>query len=207
MAAIHQDRDILKYEPGLFTNTAFLNQCLGKGTNGAVSGTSFGAIGGNFINKGVTAGGVIFLQSLDGTINAAYEIVSVEADTELIISILRSDPEQTPISVGTASGLIYRILTFAPQAAEAAFALSQRLGLKPGCPDGQYGFEDLTDTSILRQASVFTTIAIIYSGLYGSGTGAASDLKAMWDMYQAKQEHYTSCAEAAIQRCRLSLED
>jgi hypothetical protein len=59
----------------------------------------------------------------------------------------------------------------------------------------------------LKQASVFTAIAIIYSGLYGSGTGDASDLKATWDMYQAKHEHYESCAEAAIQRCRLSLED
>ena len=204
---LHQDIDILKYEPGLFTNTAFLNQCLGKGTNGVVSGTSFSATGGDFINKGVTAGGVIFMQSLDGMINGAYEIVSVGSATQLTISVVRGDVEQAPIAVGSATGLIYRIITFAPQAADAAFALSQQLGLKPGCPDSQYGFEDLTDASVLKQASVLATIAIIYGSLYGSGTGAASDLKAMWDMYLAKQEHYASCAEAAVQRCRLSLED
>jgi hypothetical protein len=207
MAAIHKDIDILKYEPGLFSSAAFLNQCLSKGTNGIVSGTSFSATGGDFINKGVTAGGVIFMQSLDGTINAAYEIVAVGSATQLTISVVRGDAGQAPISVGTASGLIYRILTFAPQTAEAAFVLSQRLGLKPGYPDSQYGLEDLTDTVVLKQASIFTVIAIIYSGLYGSGTGTASDLKAMWDMYQAKQEHYASCAEAAIQCCRLGLED
>jgi len=208
MAAIHQDIDILKYEPTLFTaNTPYMAQCFGKGASGVLDGTSLTVSGVNFETLGVHAGHVIYLSSLDGMINGAYEIVDVVDATTLTVSVLRAEITDTPIPIGTGSGLIWRIITFAPQTAEAAFALSQRLGLKPGCPDSQYGFEDLTDTSVLKQASVFTAIATIYSGLYGSGTGTASDLKATWDMYQAKQEHYASCAEAAIQRCRLSLED
>jgi hypothetical protein len=208
MTMLHKDTDILKYEPALFTaSTAFAAQSFGKGANGVLNGTTLTVSGGTFQTVGVQAGHVIYLQSLDGMINGVYEIVAVVNNTTLTVSALRAETTDPAIPIGTGSGLIWRIITFAPQAAQATFALSQRLGLKPGCPDSLYGFEDLTDASVLKQASVFTAIAIIYSGLYGSGTGAASDLKATWDMYQAKQEHYTSCAEAAIQCCRLSLED
>jgi hypothetical protein len=204
MAVLHQDRDILKYEPALFGNALFVSQTVGKGATGVLNATAFSATGGNFTSLGISAGWVIFLQSLDGVINGAYEITAVVSATALTISVLRADSAGAAIPVGTGSGLIWRIMTFAPQAAEALFSITQRLGIAPGNPDSPYGIEDI-DSAVLRQASVFSALAVLYGSLYGSGTGTASELKAAWDMYLAKQKMYATMAEAAIGQCRISL--
>jgi hypothetical protein len=202
MAVLHKDVDIMKYEPNLFTSgTVYSAQTYGKGASGVLSGTSFTVSGGTFQTVGVQAGHVIYIQSLDGMINGVYEIVAVVSNTVLTVSALRAETTDPSIPIGTGTGLIWRIITFAPQAVEAAFALSQRLGLKPGCPDSQYGFENLTNVSVLKQASVFTALAIIYGGMYGSGASEDN----IWATLKAKQEYYTECADAAIQRCRLGL--
>jgi hypothetical protein len=202
MAVLHKDIDILKYDPGLFTSgTAFAAQTFGKGANGVLSSTSFTVSGGTFQTVGVQAGHVIYIQSLDGMINGIYEIVAVVSNTVLTVSALRAETTDPAIPVGTGTGLIWRIITFAPQAAEAAFTLSQRLGLKPGCPDSQYGFENLTNTNVLKQASIYTALTIIYSGMYASG---ASDGN-IWANFKTKLDYYQDCADAAIGRCQLSL--
>jgi hypothetical protein len=202
MAMLHKDVDIMKYDPNAFTSgTVFAAQTYGKGATGVLSSTSFTVSGGTFQNVGVQTGHVIYLQTLDGTINGIYEIATVVSNTVLTVSALRAETTDPAIPVGSASGVIWRIITFAPQAAEAAFMLSQRLGLKPGCPDSQYGFENLTNTNVLKQASVFTALAIIYSGMYASG--ALDDN--IWANVKTKMEYYQECADAAIGRCRLGL--
>lgn len=196
---LHKDADILRYEPALFGNAMFTSQTLGKGANGVLSGTAFTATGGNFTSLGLGAGSVIFLQSLDGVINGAYEITAVVSATALTVSVLRADSAAAAIPVGTGSGLIYRIITLAPQAAEAEFAVTQRLGLKPGAADSLYDLADIA-SSVLRQASVFTALTHIYASLYGSVTEAATST-----MYKTKYEIYKAFAEAALARCRISL--
>ncbi|MBM4104509.1 MAG: hypothetical protein FJ263_10795 [Planctomycetes bacterium] len=202
MALLHKDIDILKHDPGLFTaSTPYMTQSFGKGANGVLSNTSFTVSGGNFQTAGVQAGHVIYIQSLDGMINGVYEIAAVVSNTALTVSAPRAETTDPAIPIGSGSGLIWRIITFAPQAAEAAFTLSQRLGLKPGCPDSQYGFENLTNMNVLKQASVYTALAIIYSGMYASG---ASDGN-IWSNLKTKLDYYKDCAEAAIGCCRLGL--
>lgn len=204
MTLLHKDIDILKYDPGLFsTGGAFATQTFGKGATGVLSGTSFTVAGGTFQTVGVQAGHVIYLQTLDGMINGVYEIAAVASNTALTISALRAETTDPAIPVGSATGVIWRIITFAPQAAEAAFMLSQRLGLKPGCPDSQYGFENLTNMNILKQASIYMALTIIYSGMYASG---ASDDN-IWANLKTKLEYYQDCADTAIGRCQISLID
>jgi hypothetical protein len=198
MELFSRDVDLVKFEPGLFAESNFTSQVLGKGTNGVVSGTSFSAAGGDFINKGVTAGGVIFMQSLDGTINAAYEIVSVDSATQLTISVVRSDSEQAPIAVGTASGLIYRIMTFAPQAAEALYEIAGWFGLRPGIAEAAYGVEDISDATPLHLLSAYRVLAMVFGTL-----GGTEDEK---KTYSQKQEYYMGLYKEARGRARIMLD-
>ena len=121
------DTDILKTEPSLFSDACFTLQKLCGGTNGIVAGTQFTASGVDFSASGVAAGGVIWLESVDGSIKGGFEIVSLIDSTHLTVSILRSDPTGSAIPVGSASGLTWSIKTFKPQISTVETQLSHRL--------------------------------------------------------------------------------
>jgi hypothetical protein len=198
MELFSRDADLVKFEPGLFAEATFTGQVLGKGTNGVVSGTSFSAAGGDFINRGVSAGGVIFMQSLDGMINAAYEIVSVNSATQFTISVVRGDAERAPIAVGSASGLIYRIMTFAPQAAEALYEIAGWFGLRPGTTEAAYGVEDISDATPLHLLSAYRVLAMVFGTL-----GGTEDEK---KTYAQKRDYYMGLYKDALGRTRITLD-
>jgi hypothetical protein len=199
MELFSRDVDLLKFEPGLFTGSYFPGQILCKGANGVVSGTTFTASGENFTGKGVAAGGVIFLQSLDGMINAAYEIVSVNSATQLTISIVRGDSEQTPIPVGNASGLIYRIQTFVPQAVEATVEITGWFGLRPGAAEAGYGVEDISDIKPLHLPGAYRALVMIFGTLCGTEEGTDK-------IYTQKRDHYLSLYNSTLGRIRIVLD-
>lgn len=192
------DVDLLKVEPGVFGLAEFAGQTLCKGANGVLNGTAFSASGESFISKGVAAGGVITLQSLDGTINAGYEIVSVNSATQLTLSVVRAETTQAAIPIGMASGLIYRVVTFAPQAAEALYEISAWFGLQPGCTDAAYGDEQITDATPLRAVSVYRVLTMIFAAM----SGADAEQKT----YSLKREYYTAMYYAARSRARVALD-
>jgi hypothetical protein len=198
MDLFSMDVDLLKVEPGVFSALEFSGQGLCKGANGILNGTVFTAAGENFISKGVAAGGVITLQSLDGVINAAYEIVSVDSATQLTLSIVRADSAQSPIAIGTASGLIYRVVTFAPQAAEAMVEIAAWFGIRPGSPEAVYGVEQIVDATPLRAVSVYRVLTMIFAAM--SGTEAEQKT------YALKREYYTMLYYAARSRARVAMD-
>ena len=198
MDLFSKDVDLLKFEPTLFSEANFPGQALCKGANGAVDGTIFTASGENFSGKGVSAGGVVFLQSLDGMIDAAYEIVSVDSATQLTISVVRSDPEQSPIPVGSGSGLIYRIITFAPQAAETLDEITGWFGLRPGLADSTYGTEDISDPTPLHLLSAYRVLAMIFGTL-----GGTEDEK---KTYTQKCAYYMTLYKSTRDRTRITLD-
>lgn len=193
------DVDLLKHEPGLFAGGNFSGQVLCKGSNGVLSGTTFTASGENFISKGVAAGGVIFLQSLDGLINAAYEVVSVTSATQLMVSVVRWATEQAAIPIGNASGLIYCIPTFAPQAAEAMIEITARLGLRPGLADAEYGIGNIFNIETLRRPSVYLALKMIFATLAGTEEEGAKT-------YTLKRDYYLLMYHASIYWLRITLD-
>ena len=90
MVCFSNDADILKYEPILFGELHLPQQVLAIGTGGTVSGTTFTASGADFVSAQVSSGGVIYLQTTDGILDGAYEIISVDSTTQLNISVIRS---------------------------------------------------------------------------------------------------------------------
>lgn len=197
MVKFSNDVDILKYEPILFGELHLPYQVLTAGTGGALSGTSFTASGADFVSAKVTAGQVVYLRSSDGSLEGAYEIVSVDSSTQLTVSVVRADLDDEPVAPAAATDISYRISTYDAQAGEVSFRLTEYFGIKPGDPAGIYGAEDILDTNALKRASVFGVLSIVYATL-----ASKADDENFWK----KSFHYQQLFEKARERCRLSID-
>jgi hypothetical protein len=197
MVSFSNDADILKYEPALFGELHLPWQVLTAGTGGALSGTTFTASGADFVGARVSASGVIYLRSADGSLDGAYEIVSVDSATQLTISIIRSDSDEPAVAPPAASDITYRVSTFGPQASEVGFQLTEHFGIRPGNPASIYEVEDVLDTDVLKRTSVFAVISSVYAMLAS---------KAKDENFWKKSLHYQSLFERARERCRLSID-
>ena len=198
MLSFSKDVDLAKYEPNVFGSWYLSSQILCGGTNGIVAGTQFTASGVDFTTAQVAAGNVIYLESTDGAIKGAFEIVDVIDSTHLTVSVLRASNEQAAIPVGSASGLTWRIVTYAPQAYEVLWQLSQKLGLSPGCPDAAYDVADITNPDSLRQASVFGILTSVFEALYTGADGQS--------VLVEKKEHYQWQFGKAIERLSVNVD-
>jgi len=197
MVRFSSDTDILKHEPVLFGELHLSWQVLAQGTGAMLNGTTLTAVGANFVEAHVEAGGVIYMRSADGSLDGAYEIVSVDSATELTVSVLRPDTTDSAIAPVQASDISYRISTFAPQAGEAAYELTEHFGIQPGEPTSVITPENIMDVEVLRRASVFAVI----SGVYAMWAGRDSS-----ESFWSKSLHYRQLFEKARQRCRLSID-
>jgi hypothetical protein len=197
MANFSNDADVLKYEPVLFGELHLPWQVLISGTGGTLSGTTFTASGADFVSSQVTAGGVIYLRSADNLLDGAFEIISVDSATQLTISVIRADSDGDAIAPPAATDITYRVSTFAPQANEAAFQLTEYFGIAPGNPASDVDADDIVDTSVLKQASVFA----ILSGVYAMLADQSED-----ENFWKKSLYYRKLFERARERCRLSID-
>jgi hypothetical protein len=197
MVSFSNDADILKYEPILFGELHLPWQVLAAGIGGTLIGTTFTATGADFVSAHISTGGAIYLQSADGLLDGAYEIVSVDSATQLSISVVRSDSEAATVAPPAASDITYRISTFTPQANEVGYQLTEYFGISPGNPASDINVEDVLDTSVLKQASVFAVISCIYASLAS---------KAKEENFWKKSLYYQKLFAAARGRCRLSID-
>jgi len=197
MVTFSNDADILKYEPILFGELHLPWQVLTAGTGASLSGTKLTAGGADFIAAQVQAGGVVYLQSADGSLDGAYEIVSVDSATQLSISVVRAGSTDTAVPPPAATNISYRISTFGPQTAEVGFQLTEYFGIKPGNPASEIDADDVLDTSVLKLASVFAVIAGVYAILAG---------KTKEPNYWSKSLYYQKLSARARGRCRLSID-
>jgi hypothetical protein len=197
MVTFSNDADILKYEPILFGELHLPWQVLVAGTGASLSGTTLTADGVDFIGAQVQTGGVVYLQSADGSLDGAYEIVSVDSATQLSISVVRADSIDTAVPPPASTNTSYRISTFGPQTAEVGFQLTEYFGIRPGNPASEIDADDILDTSVLRLASVFAVISSIYAMLAG---------KTKDQNYWNKSLYYQKLSAKARGRCRLSID-
>jgi hypothetical protein len=197
MVSFSKDADILRYEPVLFGELNPSGQVLAAGTGGTLSGTTFTASGADFVSAQVSAGGVVYLQTEDGSLDGAYEIVSVDSATQLSVSVIRSDSDDDAIAPPSATDASYRVSTYGPQASDVGFRLTEHFGIRPGNPESLYDAEDILDKDVLKRASVFAVISSVYAMLAS---------KARDDNYWKKSLHYQRLFERARERCRLSID-
>ena len=197
MVTFSNDADILKYEPILFGELHLPWQVLTAGTGVSLSGTTLTASGADFISAQVQVGGVVYLQSADGSLDGAYEIVSLDSSTQLSISVVRTDSTDTAVPPPAATDIFYRFSTLGPQAAEVGFQLTEYFGIKPGNPASDIDAADILDTSVLRLASVFDVI----SGVYAMLASKTKD-----QSYWNKSLYYQKLSTKARGRSRISID-
>lgn len=197
MISFSNDADILKYEPMLFGELHLPWQVLATGTAGTLSGTTFSAVGADFVSAQLPAGGAVYMRSGDGSLDGVYEIVSVDSATELTVSVIRPDSDDDPIAPPAGDDISYRISTFGPQAGEAAFQLTEYFGIRPGNPASDIDVENVLDTQALRRASVFAVISSVYAMLAG---------KSKDENFWNKSLYYQRLFERARERCRFSVD-
>ena len=193
------DRDILAAEPSLFSEACFTSQKLCGGTNGIVAGTQFTASGVDFSASGVAAGGVIWLESVDGTIKGGFEIVSLIDSTHLTVSVLRSDPADSAIPVGSGSGLTWSIKTYSPQIAAIETMLSHRLRCLPGWENATVTLETLDNSDFVKLCWLYLLLAEVFGSLVGTyPVYTAESASSAWNCYRNKRTWYRSMAEMMI---------
>jgi len=197
MVRFSSDIDILKYEPVLFGELHWPSQVLTRGTGAALSGTTLTDGAGDFLGTGVEAGGVVHLKSADGALDGSYEIVSVDSATELTVSVLRANSDESPIAPAQATDISYRVNTFASQATEAAFQLTEYFGIQPGDPTSEITVDHIFDTEGLRRASTLAVVSLIYA-TWAHRSGS--------DGHWQKSLHYRRQFEKARQRCHLAID-
>ncbi|MGE5296959.1 MAG: hypothetical protein ACM3VT_19220 [Solirubrobacterales bacterium] len=191
------DVDVLKYEPALFGELHLPAQVKASGTGATLSGTTLTATEGGFITAGVAAGGVVYLRSADGSLDGAYEIVSVNSATQLTVSVLRADSTQPAIAPPVGGEVSYRVSTLGPQATDAALELTEHFGIQPGDPASGISPDHLVDTEGLRRASVLLVISNVYATWADLGKGEG---------LSQKSRLYRQLYEKARQRCRVSID-
>ncbi len=197
MAKFSSDVDILKYEPILFGELHLSGQVMAQGTGGSISGTTFTASGADFVSAGVVAGGVVYLQSSDGSLDGGYEIVSVDSATQLSVSVVRAESSDSAVAPPAGGSISYRVCTYNPQANEAGFQLTEYFSIGPGNPASNVDADDILDTNVLRRASVFLVLSSVYAML-----ASRSKDENLWE----KSHYYRKSFEKARQRCRLSID-
>jgi hypothetical protein len=197
MTTFSNDVDVLKCEPVLFGELHLPSQVKARGTGAVLSGTTLTAAGANFVAAEIEAGGVIYLQSANGTLDGAYEIVSVDSATTLTISVVRADSADPAVAPPPATDIAWRVCTFASQAKDAAFELTQCFGIQPGDPTSEIALENLLDTEGLRRAAVLRVIAKVYAMWASRPAG---------ECFWRKGLFYEQLYQKARQRCHVTVD-
>ncbi len=197
MTNFSNDVDVLKYEPALFGELHLPSQVKAQGTGASLSGTTLTATGANFVAAEIEAGGVVHLRSADGILDGGYEIVSVDSATALTVSVVRADPADPAVAPPLGYDITWRISTFASQAQEAAFELTQYFGIQPGDPTSAIASEDLLGTEGLRRASVLWVIAKAYAMWASRPAG---------ECFWRKSLFYAQLYDKARQRCHVTVD-
>jgi hypothetical protein len=122
----------------------------------------------------------------------------VDSETELTVSVIRADIDDSANGPGNASSVSYRINTFAPQARQVFLELTQYFGIAPGDGISEVDADDIVNVEGLRLASVYAVI----TGIYATLASREDSDKGFWK----KSLHYQRLFEKARQRCRISLD-
>jgi len=197
MVTFSDDVDILKYEPVLFGELHLSSQVMAAGAGGVLSGTIFTAADADFAGAGICEGQVINLRSADGVFDGVYEIISVDSATQLCVSVVRADVEDSAVAPQAATDVFYRICTYKPQAAEIGWQLTKYFGIKPGNPESDIDADNILDKSVLRMASVFAVLSSVYAML---ASGSQNE------NFREKSLYYKKLFERERQSCRLSID-
>ncbi|MCF7957976.1 MAG: hypothetical protein K9M57_05950, partial [Phycisphaerae bacterium] len=168
-----------------------------QGTDGIKNGVTFSSATATSNDSGVAAGHVIRLRGSGGRGEGCYEIVSVDSQTQLTLSVVRAQSDAAPIAPPTGDQPNYGITSYDPQIEEASDLLLRRFGIKEEGSES-VSVEDIMDVRALRLVCVYAVLAMLYSGMAEWGDGTTD--------FWTKAHHYQAMCRLARNRVRLEID-
>jgi len=180
------DRDLLAYEPALFTELPLAGQQRLRATDASVVGTTLSSGSADFDAAAIAAGHVVLL------FETPCEVLErIDAHT-LTVSRLRGSEEEPAIPPGDAANAEIRIRTFAPQARLVHEDLLRTLGIDRDNPAETLSASSVISLATVRQVEVLGTLALAYAAATVAGEDAPP--------IHAKATHYQRQFDRARRR-------
>ena len=149
------DIDLLKYEPALFKDLARPSQMLSKGIDGSTTGTTFTSATAAFTASGIAAGHVLYIKDSQDQVGSCYEIISVDSDVQLTVSVLRYADDRDLIALPTGADLTYFICSYDLQIAEASQSLLNYFSIGAA--------ETIINPDALRQVCIYAVVSALFA--------------------------------------------
>ncbi|QDU72806.1 hypothetical protein [Mucisphaera calidilacus] len=181
-----EDRDLLAYEPEVFSEVPFAAQERVSIADGVVTGSVLSSVSADFVAAGVSAGCVVLLDRV------AHEVVEVLDGQSLRVSRLRVRASDALVSAAEGEGVAVRVRTFAAQASLVHDLLLRLLGLE--------GEDGLGEGSVVSLGAVcrlecLGALELIYSAAASVG-GANESVLAKSALYRGRFRR--ACRETTV---------
>jgi len=198
MTNFSTDADLLKWEPALLREVVLDHQCLAQGAGATSQGFLVTAAGAGFVTSRVRPGHVVHLADPSQGVDGFYEVLSVEAETQLMAALVGGRADEW-VPLPSATDLEFAIHTFDPQHEEARWALLARFGLEVDAAEPAADLERwIAQHRSLRRASVALVLSTLYRGQAADGPEASG--------FARKADHYARLYEDEVTKVRLPLD-
>ncbi len=195
MTRFCDDRDLLGIDPEVFLQPGPPAQVPLAGTGGVLTGTAFTAPT-DFTAAGVEPGRVLCTYTDSPGEASAWEIVSVDADDALTVSVLRADAGDPPIAPPAGTELGFEVRSFAAQVAAASNALAETL--RRAAETAGIELAEFVDSAQLRTAAAVGALAAVHAARART-TGPS-------DGHWAKATHFLRELSTLERRLRLAVD-
>jgi hypothetical protein len=196
MTTYATDKDLLHWEPNIFTDAASVAQTMLSGS-GNLEGTVFSIVSSGSVTLGdaqVATGNVIVFS---GAINGSYPIVEIVNPTKLAVSVLYDriieQPSLLPAPPGWSDGINFAVRTFWPLRSVVSRAILEAARIQPENADAM-----ILNPELLRRPCVLGTLEMIHSAVAASADAPAEAL--------GRAELYQSLYRRALRAVTLELD-
>lgn len=151
------DRDLLLYEPTLFSDVPWVSQQRLSVTDGEVTGTTLASISADFELARVEAGSVVLIDK------TPVEVIERIDAMTLTVSLLRARLSDAAIPPGDGSSKAVIVRTFVPQAELVCASLLRMLGLDCEDPEQPLDADAVVSLSLMARLESLGTLERIFS--------------------------------------------
>jgi hypothetical protein len=151
------DRDLLAYEPTVFSDVPFVAQQRLSVADAEVTGTILFSLSADFVAAQAEAGSVVLI---DGR---PFEVLARVDEATLTVSLPRANTTDPAIPGGDGTSLPLTVRTFAPQAALVRDALLRMLGIDEADATNGLDEEAVVSLGAMARLEALGTLERVYS--------------------------------------------
>jgi len=173
--AFATDRDLLIYEPGVFSEASWSAQRLVSVGDASVTGNTLSSTKADFEAARVEGGHVVIMAGV------TLEVVERLSATSLIVSPLRADRASAPLAPAPSLSGDATIHSFAPQIELAHREILRRARVAPAGEPGEVEASAILNGDAFRPVEALGALRLVYAA---SATGADSMARLKADMHR-----------------------